>query len=474
MTFNFTKIDKGIIAAALLVTATLAQEHILLLAILPFSALLFFAMGKRAIFIFVLVLLMALSYEIGLTARLLINIFAFTALISFYFSEYGFSFAPFREIPKPAVYLIVGMFASLVLSTLFSDYPRIGIAEIGRFGAFCFLVAAIWAFTNSQSRIEAIYIAIIIAGFLTALQILYSFFTTPGAFYYLQVHGFIHEGGIFSNVAAPGGLLCVSIPLSFGYLRMRKEKSSLTGAAGYSIIFIQIAGILLTNSRAAIIGMVAGLAVLFLLSDLKKAMLYSTILFLISLPFFILGNFGELIALFLRSDRILENTRYLLWEISGKVIEQNPIFGIGPGAFKYHMYEFLPVQHGSWDEKQIAWVFENSGAGQQHNFILYRWTELGILGVLTAIAFLVYFFTSTIQQRAAALRTADTKTSIYTARLGIGAGLIVRSIFEATGLITNGWISRDLPFWLLFIALLRAAGYHFRGNDNQGDVAAYG
>ena len=36
----------------------------------------------------------------------------------------------------------------------------------------------------------------------------------------------------------------------------------------------------------------------------------------------------------------------------------------------------------------------------------------------------------------------------------IGVGLFYRSFFEATGFLSYGWITRDLPFWLIFLILI--------------------
>lgn len=37
--------------------------------------------------------------------------------------------------------------------------------------------------------------------------------------------------------------------------------------------------------------------------------------------------------------------------------------------------------------------------------------------------------------------------------LSIGLGIFIRSMFEVTGVLTYGFITRDLPFWIVFISL---------------------
>lgn len=38
---------------------------------------------------------------------------------------------------------------------------------------------------------------------------------------------------------------------------------------------------------------------------------------------------------------------------------------------------------------------------------------------------------------------------------GVGVGLLIRTFIEISGLLTYGYITRDLPFWLLFVILIK-------------------
>ena len=36
----------------------------------------------------------------------------------------------------------------------------------------------------------------------------------------------------------------------------------------------------------------------------------------------------------------------------------------------------------------------------------------------------------------------------------LGIGMLIRSFFESTGLLSHGWITRDLPFWICFAVII--------------------
>ena len=51
----------------------------------------------------------------------------------------------------------------------------------------------------------------------------------------------------------------------------------------------------------------------------------------------------------------------------------------------------------------------------------------------------------------------DTNSDYYLMSIAIssiGACLLGRAFLESTGLLTNGWITRDLPFWIAFMLLM--------------------
>ncbi|MHB1688489.1 MAG: O-antigen ligase family protein [Ignavibacteriaceae bacterium] len=219
-------------------------------------------------------------------------------------------------------------------------------------------------------------------------------------------------------------------------------------------LFFQVIALLLTNSRAAFLAVF--ISSIFILVKLDKKLFKKIVYYFLGISALIISLFPnviDIIGTFIRAGRVLENTRYYLWDIALGIIRDNPIFGCGPGMFKYYMYKYLPVMLGSWTESQIYRVYKEAGTGHAHNFFLYRTSEGGILGFIGAAALIIIFFYLSIKVLQVVKHNKDWFI-ILTAVIGSGLGLFIRSFFESTGLLTNGWITRDLPFWLLFIIVI--------------------
>ena len=130
------------------------------------------------------------------------------------------------------------------------------------------------------------------------------------------------------------------------------------------------------------------------------------------------------------------------------MIKDYPILGVGPGMFNHYMYTYLPVRMGSWTEQQI-YVLQQIAAAPSHNFFLMRASQEGIFGLVSAVGIFFIFFSYGFRLIKISKNISENYFILSVGITGIGLGLLVRSFFEATGVFTNGWITRDLPFWLL-------------------------
>lgn len=223
----------------------------------------------------------------------------------------------------------------------------------------------------------------------------------------------------------------------------------------------------MTNARAAIAAAFVSIMVILFFTNRKifKRILVAAVIIVPLL--FIISYTGSIMDNYFRVGRILENTRYYLWDMAFGMIKDHPLFGVGPGMFNHYMYTYLPVQMGSWTEREL-YVLQQIASSPAHNFFLMRASEEGLLGFISAVGiFFVYFKYGFAMIK----KTRNTNENFFIISVGItaiGAGLFVRSFFEATGIFTNGWITRDLPFWLLFTILvyikLKVTGTDFENN----------
>jgi hypothetical protein len=342
----------------------------------------------------------------------------------------------------------------MILSSLYSNDVSTGFNETLRQLLFFILWYILFSFISEDKDLFKYAGALILSGVIVALAIIFSFFTSDLSLFLMQSKGIIHEGGEFKNVAAAGGIFSVSIPITLSLILFWQSTNNRLKLFSYSIIFIQLVGLILTNSRSALLAVIASSTIIFFIlkKNFFKKFLFITIFSLI-VTCVIIPLSSQIFELYFRANRIFENTRYILWDMSIKIIFDQLLFGTGPGQFKNYMYNYLPVMLGSWEETQIAWIYKDAGLGESHNFFLFRFAELGIFGFLSAL-FLPFIF---ISLSIRALKENKENFRIYYLIVGIyamGLSMFIRSLLESTGLVSHGWITRDLPFWICFAIII--------------------
>ncbi len=410
--------------------------------------------GDKLLIPFFLISFLVITSDISETLRVAVNISSFI-LLSFYFiKEFGLDFKVYKPVPSIITNLILYIIFTLFLSSFFSAKISVGIIEVVRLIVFLYLIYIFYSFINNVNDVKILLGSLLIAGVLLALTILYFFWSSHSDLRTLEVQGLVHEGGYYNNVAAAGGIFAITISLNLALLFSKKKNLTQKRILLITTLLIQIVALLLTNSRAAFLAV--AVSFIFISYNLNKGLFKKISLWFVGLSALIIGLFPQIIKIidiFIRAGRILENTRYFLWNIAYSIIDHNPLLGVGPGMFKYYMYKYLPVRLGSWTETQISWVHDEAGAGHAHNFILYRTSETGFIGLIGALALIIIFVMLSVKIIGKVKQNQDVFIMMI-AILGSGYGLFARSLFESTGILTNGWITRDLPFWILFIIVI--------------------
>jgi len=401
----------------------------------------------------IIVLLVAIPGDVGSLIRGGILIFSVTILLIFIYQKRHLLKSYFELLDRKLLKLIALFLASMFISTIFSQMIMQSLTEIIRQVSFLFILVIFFFYIDSRKSILSVIYSLIIAGFLVSFSQIIQIVLYGGDFISLVLSGLGHFSGYYNNVSAIGGLLSVSIPLLFYYYKVSKRSN--VRVLILILLVIEIFGLFLTDSRGAFLSLsVSALCFLVINEPQKlKKILPIVLLFIVAIGSLLLTN--ETFNLYFRTTRILENTRYLLWQIAFGVFADSPILGIGPGMFTFYMYKYLPVMLGTWEERQIDYIYTNSSTGQTHNFLLMKATELGTIGLIISIALLGYIFVQTYSLIKMRINKKDDTYDILVIIISIFCGLVARSFIEATGLLTNGWISRDLPFWLLVATVFR-------------------
>lgn len=439
-----------LLAAVLAVTMSLMVIQIQYVLLIVLGMFFLFRYRYNIIPIIITMLLVFVS-DINMGLRIVINFAGISAIAFYFIKEYGLAYYKFPRFPSQIEIYLVLLICAMLISAILSQNLSAGIVEISRLISFIMVIYFLYALLKNVEDVYKYIYALIAAGVILSFSILINFVYSDIPAYLFQ-KGVIQEGGLLKNVSAAGGMLAVSLPLSFAavFFYFEKRKKNI-----FILLFIiQIAALLLTNSRAAILSAVISIG--YIHYFLARQYLKRTVVALVSLLlllFIITPDVFHLVLLYFRVDRVFENTRYYLWDIAMNIFRDNPIFGVGPGMFKEHIYEYLPVRLNGWDEQQIEWVYSYAGIGHAHNFFLYYLAELGILGLLAAL-FLPVIFISLSYITLKVVGEDSRLKAVVIGITGVGIGLFVRSFFEATGLLTYGWITRDLPFWVCFIIIL--------------------
>lgn len=402
---------------------------------------------------------LTITSDLGETIRITVNLASILILFYVFFKKFALEFSKYPRLPGWMINFILLVIFSMLFSTIFSESISTGLIETSRQIVFFVIIYIMYSFMESEHSISLYIFSIIIAGGILSISIVYSFISSDKLMYLLATTGLVVDAGYFYNQAAAGGILAVSIPLTLALIVSRDRKFLHDKKVFLMFFIIEFISLLLTNSRAAISACIISLvAMTFMLNRKIFNKIIQRVIFVL---FGLLLFFPSLINVFLtffRVDRVLDNTRYVLWDMAFAMYIDHPIFGVGPGLFRDYMYKYLPVMLGTWQEGQLRWLYEvvgnGSGGGLPHNFFISKIAELGILGFMTALILPILFFYTGNKLVKRMRKENSNNFPLIVSIFCIGVGLFYRSFFEATGFLSYGWITRDLPFWLIFLILI--------------------
>lgn len=397
-------------------------------------------------------LLILTSSDLNVVLRFGIIAWAAASLSWFAYSNY------IREkeqagLPPALIYFVIFTVLSLLFSSIFSGNPVKGLSATGRQFIFFGFVFLIYKNITGFKEMIILVSTVILAGFVTSSGVLYNLIT-QGLIVLLASEAPIRVTGIFANINVAGGTIAVALLALFFSFFMKNKKSVFSKLFTVFLFFFLFVGLVLTNSRAALLTFVLGSAtfILIVYPNLRLKFILSLSVFILAVLF--IPPVNEFFSFFLRFEKFL-NIRDHLWTMSWETIKANPFFGAGPDQFKDFFFKYITAPSGSYAEFMIKKLYTDAGdTGLSHNFFIFRTTELGIPGLITALWLpgLFIYFGSKVATK---MRSVDWNGFILvTGALSVGIGLFARGFFESIGLLTHGWLMVDLPFWICFMIIL--------------------
>lgn len=304
----------------------------------------------------------------------------------------------FSKFKTPFFYWFIAFFGISLLSVLWAASKVDSIRYLR--DMFFWALFAFYAVYHIQTHkdfkriIDYWIYAAVLAGILAFIQLIFRvdyFFMVEHRWFVPTNRFFFRLNGTFEDPNLLGNFLVAPLIISLSRIIFSKEKNQIWQT---SIIFLAL---LLTNSRGALISVIAVFAFILVIAFFRKGESKKLIIY----TFGIIVLFGIIIYLLPNSviKRFMPDAYDVDWAslirlfyiyISIKVIQANFLFGVGINNFPVVFKNYTP--DAIWQSLTLG---ETKGVlhggGYVHNTFLTIWSETGVLNVLI-IAF--FFFIS--------------------------------------------------------------------------------
>ena len=444
---------KFIISSLLLsLPAILLGQNVILILPLLIVIMLGFVFGEKFIMTIVVLSLFLLVGDISRLLRSIVYVFDFSILGYFFLKKYGLDFSKYPKVPRSIIYFLILYLTAFVLSSIMSKYPFAGAGLLAQQIAFFIIAYVFFVLIKNEKDIKLYLTSIFIVSFVLISGSLYVFLEAGIDLLATISPDRPRISVIITNIEASTNFFVVSFPIVLSYILV-KRKFSERKMETFFLLFL-IIGLLITMSRSALLAIIFSSAIIFYL--VRRRRFYQLILSVtfVVLIFWLYEPLNNLLSTFLRIESGFSARDYL-WKMSMDMIEDNAVFGLGPGVYKHEMLNYFPYMLDDWWGRFIIYLREVTGGDNlSHNFFLTLFTEMGVLGFLTAI-FLPFVFLRIGIKTVIKFKGVD-KNSYYLviALFAAGSSIILRNFFNGIGLIYVGGIQTDLPFWLIFGSLV--------------------
>lgn len=200
----------------------------------------------------------------------------------------------------------------------------------------------------------------------------------------------------FKNIAYSAGLLMMVSLYVFGVIWNIKSIKELKEKYYYIIVlFLSLSGLLLTKTRAAILGFLAGVIFIvimkFSIKNFLLLLLATTIVFTV-LPKSIKYRVTNIT---IKKDtenmnKISDNFRRVMWKGSIYTWKNNKIFGVGASGTKYWVQKYADENIDKDGNVFPGIKRENFTFGEAHSIYLNILAEMGIFSILYFIQFFIF------------------------------------------------------------------------------------
>jgi hypothetical protein len=440
------------ISILLSIPAIFFTDNIILFLPAIIIILLSFIFGERFIMAVILISLFTLVGEFNRSLRIFIQLIDFSLLGILYLKMFGLSFSHYKQIPKSIIYFLLLYFSSMVISAIMSQYPSAAIGVIFRQFAFFLVVFVFYSLIKSESDVKDYFISIIIVACIFTAVFVAMFLNEGYDLLSIVSKTRVRITALTGNIEAATNFFVISFPLIISFLLLKNKM--LLKSVGWTILIFCIIGLLLAMSRSAFLAIAISTSIIFFM--LKRKIFYR---FLYSLGVVILliilyEPLNEVITLLFRIEEGV-SVRDQLWLMTVNIINDFPVFGLGPGVYKYELFNYYPFMLNDFTGKVFIYFADVSeGVNLAHNIFLVFFSEMGILGLITIISLPIIYFRIGIKVIQKYKNGSVENYCLIIALFAAGASVFFRNIINSIGILYIGGIHTDLPFWLVFSSLV--------------------
>jgi putative inorganic carbon (HCO3(-)) transporter len=259
-----------------------------------------------------------------------LDVITYTALVAF-LMEAGQKTV---SIPKtPAIMLTVGLWFSSVMSHVVNGYFQGVIDTIPATFKICFFLMLLLVVTNSIRRLQAVMFVFLLGAVVMAVHAVMQERTGVGfaggkpiLFYYAFKERWVQQSvffGIFNDPNDLGQFLATCMPLAFA---VPKRLGILALALAAGVVWLLAEGMLATESRGTLIGVIASVGCLVFMILPARWLPYVGVGMLL----------GGLVACALGGGALLDQSaldRVVFWGDANRYFKSHALFGGGYGMF---------------------------------------------------------------------------------------------------------------------------------------------
>lgn len=434
------------------IPAILLGDYLILVLPVLLLLMLSISLGERFVIAIIIISLFTLVGEVSRTLRPIVYVIDFSLLGYFFLRKFGLKFSSYPQIPKSVQFFLILYFSVMIVSSVMSNYPLAVIGVLGRQIALFVIAYVFYSLISSFKEIKLYFSSIYFVGFILVASSLIAFSNGEVSLLDVFSPNRPRVSAIITNIEASTNFYVVSFPLLISSLLLR-TKFSERKIEYFLLIFFSI-GLILTMSRSAIIGITFSTAVIFFILNRKRFYQFVFGIAVFVLMFVLVQPLNDLLSTFLRIESGMSARDYI-WKMSIDMINDHMIFGVGPGAYQYEMFNYFPYMLDDWWGRLFIYFNEvTGGANLSHNYFLTFFTDMGILGLVTAIVLPIVYLRIGIKTLKIYKSDSSERYYFIVGLFAAGCSIIIRNFFNSIGLLYVGGIQTDLPFWTIFGSLI--------------------